>query len=245
VYLSTQSIRDAEERKITMEKTAGRFMHRTLVLKPFTSLFLLTFLLAGPAFGGDLPTAPTRMVIGDVPNLIRVPLVRQSSNYDCGVAALRSVLGYYGEDDIRYENLVKEAGATRKNGTRYQGIVRCARNMGYQAQVLRLMTVSQLETYIDKRTPVILAIQAWVTPPANYEKEWDAGHYVVAVGYDQQNIYFMDPSTTGNYTRIAIDDLMTRWHDENVKGGEKLFQFGIVIDGRQPKFDPDEIKALE
>ncbi len=35
-------------------------------------------------------------------------------------------------------------------------------------------------------------------------EDWGDGHYAVAVGYDQQNIYLMDPSILGNYGYILI-----------------------------------------
>jgi hypothetical protein len=36
--------------------------------------------------------------LDEVKNLIRVPLIRQTRDYTCGVAALQSVLLYYGEE---------------------------------------------------------------------------------------------------------------------------------------------------
>jgi len=68
-------------------------------------------------------------------------------------------------------------------------------------------------------------------------------HYVVAVGYDQDNIYFMDPATIGNYTYFPIPEFLERWHDQD-RPRQKLYNFGMVIDGKPPAYDPDEIKRM-
>jgi hypothetical protein len=54
-----------------------------------------------------------------------------------------------------------------------------------------------------------VAIQAWVDNndgkfPIDWKNLWDDGHYCVAVGYDEERIFFMDPSTLGHYTYIPI-----------------------------------------
>ena len=95
-----------------------------------------------------------------------------------------------------------------------------------------------------KRQPVICLIQAWTDRKGNnYAKDWDDGHYVVAVGYDPKNIYFMDPCTLGNYTFIPTDEFLQRWHDKDTS--EKLNHFALTLTKPKPAFNPSVIQKME
>ncbi len=178
-----------------------------------------------------------------VKNLITVPLARQSTDYTCGVAALQSILGYYG-DDIREDNLAKALGATSDSGTDYTQFVEYAKSKGYEVGVYKDMTLNQLQEFITKGQPVICAIQAWSDKPTNYSDDWEDGHYVIAIGYDNDRIYFMDPSTLGNYTYIPIPEFLNRWHDSDQRNN-KLIHFGIVITKNKPVYHPDDVKYIQ
>lgn len=177
-----------------------------------------------------------------VKNLIPVPLTRQSTDYTCGVAVLQSVLAYYG-DDIREDNLAKALGAKPDSGTDYMHSVEYAKSKGYDVGVYKNMTLDQLQAFIAKGQPVICAIQAWSDKPVNYGEDWEDGHYVIAVGYDKDRIYLMDPSTLGNYTYIPIPEFLNRWHDVDQRGS-KLIHFGIVITKNKSVYNPEDIKYL-
>jgi predicted double-glycine peptidase len=71
---------------------------------------------------------------------------------------------------------------------------------------------------VDRGEPTIVDLQAWqsvdhVADLKDWNTDWDDGHYIVLVGYDATNLYFMDPSTRGHYTFIPKTEFMTRWHD--------------------------------
>ncbi len=204
-------------------------------------LLVVSFCFSGThgvwAQGG--PPAPA---LDQVANLIRAPLVRQSTDFTCGVAALQSVLGYYGQDS-RDDKLRKALRSRSRYGTHYQDILKLAVKLGFQAQAYENLTLAQLQGLIDNKTPPILVIQAWVEGTPDWPNDWEDGHYVVAVGYDQDNIYFMDPATIGNYTYIPIPEFLDRWHDQD-RPRKKLYNFGIVIDGKPPAYDPEEIKRM-
>jgi hypothetical protein len=36
-------------------------------------------------------------------------------------------------------------------------------------------------------------IQAWAESPVPYSRDGEDGHYVVAIGYDRDSVYFVDP----------------------------------------------------
>ncbi len=188
------------------------------------------------AWSAEKPSA--RMPEG----LIRVPLTRQSTSYTCGVSALQSVLGYWG-DEQREDVLSKACKSDKKIGTAYQRIADYARSRGFDVDIRKDMHLGDLKGLLDKRQPVICLIQAWPEREVNFSKDWDDGHYVVAVGYDSEKMYFMDPSTLGHYTFIPTAEFEQRWHDTD--GKEKLFNFGMIISKNAAPYDGSEVKALE
>jgi predicted double-glycine peptidase len=195
-----------------------------------------------PDMGASSPPLAAPMVSG-VANLIPVPLIRQNTGSTCGVSALESIFAYYGQD-FRADKLAKALKTTPENGTDYRNIVRVAARNRYNVQTYNPMTIDQLKAYIDARTPVLLTIQAWPEKPVDWSRDWKDGHYVVAIGYDDDNFYFMDPATIGNYTYIPADEFLARWHDEDQRK-KKLINFGIVIGGKEPVYDPQQIKPLD
>jgi hypothetical protein len=53
----------------------------------------------------------------------------------------------------------------------------------------------------------------------------------VAIGYDDDNVYFMDPSLTGRRGFLSWADLDKRWHENEgtVRDPEPYARLGIVI----------------
>lgn len=192
-------------------------------------------------------------------NLIRLPVVRQGTGYTCGVACVQSIL-YYNGIDFREDDLAAALGSTPENGTNIDQIISFLTQVtwedgwwlglgtefsdGIGAERQDGMTVEELCAAIDQGHPVICCIQAWYGESGyDYTDEWECGHYVVAIGYDDANVYFMDPSTLGNYTYIEKEEFMTRWHDS--ANGEVCNQLGIIITNPNPVFSPEQIMPLE
>ena len=70
------------------------------------------------------------------------------------------------------------------------------------------------DKYLKKGIPVMLAIQAYREDEKKpWKDEWDAGHFVIAIGFDEARYYFMDPSSAGQYTYLSKEELAQRWHD--------------------------------
>jgi predicted double-glycine peptidase len=177
-----------------------------------------------------------------VEHLLELPLVRQATDYTCGAACLMSVLAYFGKL-TREDSLAQELGSCEESGTDYRMIIEYARREGLTAEALEGMTLETLERYIDEGKPVQCVIQAWSDSPEHYAADVDDGHWVIAVGYDADRFYFMDPSTLGHYTYIPRPEFEERWHDMDEQG-KMLEHFGIVYGG-SPAYDPQEIKKLQ
>jgi predicted double-glycine peptidase len=172
------------------------------------------------------------------PSAIKVglPDVQQPDEFSCGAAALMSILAYYGTGPEDYDVLKKELGTTEKSGTDYRRMIRFASGLCLRANAKENMTVAQLERYLDDGKPVLCSIQAYAeNVPLNkrvevYKKD-NNGHYLVAIGYDTENIYFMDPSLTGRRGFLPKAEFDERWHDnEGTEENPKIIShLGLVI----------------
>lgn len=198
--------------------------------------------LTASIFAGSPSVAKEWIALTDQ-KIIRVPITRQATDYTCGVAAVQAVIGYYGEN-VREQILAKEMRSNWAQGTSYQNIASFGRSHGYSVKVSKNTTLATLKTMLDKRTPVICLIQAWADHKVNnYANDWDDGHYVVAVGYDARNIYFMDPCTLGNYAFIPTGEFLERWHDRSKS--EQLNHFAMTMIKPKPAFNPSVIQKME
>ncbi len=173
--------------------------------------------------------------------LIRLPLTRQATDYTCGAAALQSVFAYFG-DELREDQLARQLKTNPRAGTRYKEIARLCRARGFTVEIKTGMSAEDLKKWIDQRKPVICLIQAWPDKPVDFRTDWEDGHYVVAVGYDRDNIYFMDPCVIGNYGFIPTAEFLARWHDKDSQ--EKLVGFGMAVTRDKPVYKPEEIKPI-
>ena len=188
----------------------------------------------------------TEPSVSMVKNLIRVPLTRQNVDYTCGVAALQSILGYYNFDK-RLDVLSDEVKPDQENGTNYLNIASFAKSLGFEVNTRTNMTLDELKRHIDQKKPILLVIQAWADSKSSYSpKQNEDGHYVVAIGYDDKNFYFMDPSTLGHYTYIPTEEFVSRWHDYDSYSNQSLIRFGMIL--TKPlttPYNPDAITPLD
>jgi ABC-type bacteriocin/lantibiotic exporter with double-glycine peptidase domain len=194
-------------------------------LASLASALALLWLAAGPAWAGG-------------PRMLAMPDVRQHTVYACGAAALQAVLGYFGIDS-RQDTLMAKLGTNAEIGTRWWEIEHLARDYGLDATDYEHLSEADLERFIDKGMPVIIALQAWVDGPPGGLEDWRQrtrdGHYIITTGYDAENFYFEDPATFG-IGYIPRAELDARWHDFD-EYGWRLEHFGIAFDNPKGRFD--------
>ena len=171
---------------------------------------------------------------------LALPDLRQMTTYTCGVSALQTILFYYGID-TREADLARKLKNT-SSGTEVKHIVRVAKEYGLKANA-KQMTAADLKNYIKQNIPVIIAIQAWADKNTNYEKDYDDGHYVVAIGYTPESFIFEDPSTIGRGF-IPYSELEKRWHDVG-SDNKKVEHLGIAIYGKKPKFNMNILEHID
>lgn len=175
----------------------------------------------------------------DADLFLEMPTVRQATTETCGEACIVSIMEYYGFN-VAERHVLEAVKLTDKN-TYPEAIARGMKIFGLKSKVFRDMTPEDLQSYLNKKTPVILEIQAW-GDKKDYSEVWTEGHYVVACGYDKGGFYFMDPSQLG-YSYLKTDDLIDCWHDKD--GSKKNYRLGIIIYGKKPRYDQQEVRLIK
>ena len=172
--------------------------------------------------------APSTKIIYDM------PLVRQSTSYSCGAAALLSVLEYYGIDDYNESEVMHEVGTTPEKGTEIERMAAFAESRGLSTEVKSNVTLSALRRHVESGQGVIVDAQAWPDdgqPAKPYPETWSDGHYLVVIGVDDEKVYFMDPSLLGSRGFIPVKEFLDRWHEVSSKG-EKLQHTALFFRGK-------------
>ena len=210
--------------------------------------FIITFVFVGGiSFLGFAMLAYLRKYITHEKNhvrgvLLEFPELRQMFNYDCGANATQSVLVYYGKE-IREDIVLRQEKTTPQDGTAVQSIVKELHHFGLKT-VHREMTLDDIKKFLRSKVPVILLLQAWTEKEkVDWKNDWKDGHYVVAIGYDHEKIYFEDPSSFER-TYLRDEELRKRWHDIDV-GGKKYYNYGIAVYGKKPKFSGHKIIHMD
>lgn len=163
----------------------------------------------------------------DANHFIKVPLCHQETPYSCGVACVQSLLAGYGiiyAQDVLVEWLKQKP----IYGTDYKDIIAFMIKLGFQASFQTDMDIHLLKNLINNGITPILLIQAWKDAEIDYTYDWKDSHYVIACGYEEDRVLFMDPWTLGYYTFIPNNLLMTRWHTPDSFGKPTKYP-GLII----------------
>ena len=181
---------------------------------------------------------------------LNFPHLRQVFNYDCGVCALQQVLVYYGIEK-REDELIHLLDAKRTNiiehGSKLSKMKEVAEYYGLEAEIVRNAKIKDIIKLIDEKTPPIILMQAWRDFSVNnldWTKDFKDGHYVVAVGYNDNVIFFEDPASVIR-TYLTYKEFEKRWHD--VDDDNKTHNFGVmvVVKGDNKNFDNSSIIHMD
>lgn len=172
--------------------------------------------------------------------LLDFPGLKQTYEYDCGVKALQAILTYYGIETSE-ELLMKYAKTNKKVGTSINGILQVLKKYNLQFDS-RIMTLKNLKDYIKKKIPVMILLQAWNSKPIKYANDYQDGHWVVAIGYNNKQIFFEDPYTFER-TFLKNDELKDRWHAK--ENNEKIINHGIAVYGKDPVYNSKKIIHMD
>ena len=132
-------------------------------------------------------------------NLVAVPIVKQVTDFSCGAAATLAMLRLWRWETyahVEETDLHAALQTTGARGTEPEPIAEYLRVAAHLRAEYRHgdVTLSQLQQAIDRGEPPIVDLQAWRDRDRPWRETWDAGHYVVLVGYDAERLFVMDPS---------------------------------------------------
>jgi uncharacterized protein len=171
--------------------------------------------------------------------ILNFPEVTQSYEYDCGSTALQAVLTYYGKEE-HGGKLIKLIKTSKRRGTKLLKILEALKKYDLKFDS-KTMTIEELKNYIDQKIPIIILIQAWRIKDIPYTNNYDNGHWVIVIGYDEEKIYFEDPYVFKR-TFLTTSELEDRWHG---KEGNKIIKHGVAIYGKEPVYNPGEIIHMD
>ena len=100
-------------------------------------------------------------------------------------------------------------------GTEEAGIMNFLNGKGFRVWMTYDMTVDSLVNFIETEIPVILIIQAWSRSKREdkYESFANYGHYVLAIGHDDDRVIFMDSGLPfSSYGYLTKEELEKRWY---------------------------------
>ena len=120
-------------------------------------------------------------------------------------------------------------------------------------EVRMINNTDALLGYIDRGIPVICSIQAWGDEKADYYAKDDNGHYVVAIGYDETHLYFMDSvanheksPANPRYGYLTRTEFLKRWHgDEGFKNKPEVYKRNGMVIHPDPAKTPPLLQARE
>jgi predicted double-glycine peptidase len=182
---------------------------------------------------------------GDKTKVLDFPVSRQAFDYSCGPSAVQAVMAYYGEE-FRESELIPLMKTASDEGTYTRDIIKFLHYQGLSTQLKHKMTLKELFRYIDRNIPVIVLIQAWGSGDnfsKHYKDCWDDGHFVVVIGYTEENVLISDPALfTVGY--IPRGEFMERWHDLDY-ADTKTYQLGIAVYGKKPMFREENLERIK
>lgn len=152
-----------------------------------------------------------------------LPHVQQRDDRSCGPAVLVSVLSYYHADLGGLERARKRL-RTTSEGTSSGRLVQLARQCGLRVRAREHWTLAEITEALDYGRPVVVAVRAH-----------GDGHYLAAVGYDRQHVYFMDSCLDGFYGFLTKADFLGRWWDTE-PNGRRLERWAMVAWKSSPPY---------
>lgn len=154
------------------------------------------------------------------PKLLNVPHYIQSDDSTCGPASLRMIFAYYGKE-LDEKEIAYACNHSYEYGCQGEDMVCAANHFGFDVFLKNNSTISEIENLIDKKTPVIVD---WFCgdPPE--------GHSSVVIGYDDKNLYILDPYLE-DMRIVTKTDFRRCWFDfrETPITPENLYVGQIIV----------------
>jgi hypothetical protein len=149
---------------------------------------------------------------------MKIPIVNQRTDYDCGVAVCTSLslLDSTASEESLYKSFTDLLAPNTLEGTDIRDLLEVIRLRHTEAFYIENMSHTVLDLCTNNGIPVVLLIQGSGSTDKDREYEgYNDGHYVVVCGwfYDDSGVQYivMDP-TCADYVIVSRLNLMRRWH---------------------------------
>lgn len=169
---------------------------------------------------------------------------------DCGPTCLAMVLNYYGQPvspDKIYDYLAPRAPHKFTFTWELEAVARdeFGIKLSYIEYSDKAQAVSKLKTLIDEKMPLI-ALVSYAPWASIAPFEFNGGHFVVVVGYDEDHIYVHDPifpdwrstSPKGAFNKLTTDFFCSGWggfqNNENPNWAVMIGEGHITLPSTQP-----------
>ena len=130
-----------------------------------------------------------------------VTLHKQETDYSCGPASLKMVLGYFGVEKSEAE-LVKLTGASAGLGCEPPTLVTAAERLGFVAEYKTHSSIEEIRERLERDEMIIVD---WFSPEV-------CGHYSVVTEVTDENITLANP-THGDHTVMTHEDFLNHWFE--------------------------------
>ncbi len=158
--------------------------------------------------------------------------VVQWFDYDCGAAAVRTILGLVGRQDPPHEVLMRVLGTTPEYGTPSRNIAHFLEGEGVDLIEIHGSSVEDMRGLTDRGWVCLVAFQANGSEE-DYENR-ESGHYSVVWATDKNYVWMADPAVEESewgwgINREDREDFERRWIDED---GEGLLYYRWMLAAR-------------
>lgn len=155
--------------------------------------------------------------------VLPVSPVVQEYNYDCGKAAIKTLLITFGMN-IDEEELQRTLRTNRVIGTHPNRILETLEALNLELIEKVKAKMSDLEEMLSRGYYCLLVYQAWGTEVE--KRTLESGHYSLAYGIDEDNIHLADPAVReednlgmGEGLRmVSRSDFEKDWCDQDFNG---------------------------
>ena len=148
---------------------------------------------------------------------LRIPYFKQEKTTTCGPACLRMVMAFEGKSlsEAEIEKICK----TSWLGNTCEDIVKGARKLGLESEIIENFTKKHLAKLLQDRHPVI----ALIDPSVLYGGIPGFGHFVLITGLEKEEIYYHDPDIKEDLS-IKVNIFFSAWEKFHFKG-VKVWKF--------------------
>lgn len=152
-----------------------------------------------------------------------ISIKKQAHEYDCGPAALYSILSHFNIKNINYKKLTKQCKTTTSEGTKIDDIVKVAKYYGITATKHHDMSIQELQK-LSNKMPVMVNIQSWGNKQE--KKNIESGHFVIVTKVDDDFVHFHDPYYLSKDKRkMKKNEFINNWIDDDSK--KIIHHFGM------------------